>query len=174
MFEAQEVENWLNEKAEILNSTDLGRDRDATTKLLTRHKALELQLDSYQGIITEMSRNANAMVQAGHPDATLIAEKQASLAQQVQLLMRLAGARQQRLVEALCVHEYFAESAEFERYIRDNEQMALSEDYARFDDFRHRIQGGAERFRQCEELARKLNANPSQQGAEIEKKQAQL
>ncbi|KAF4529735.1 hypothetical protein B566_EDAN017987, partial [Ephemera danica] len=63
--------------------------------------------------------------------------------------------------------------------------MALSEDYgtdyehllllqARFDDFRHRIQGGAERFRQCEELARKLNANPSQQGAEIEKKQAQL
>jgi len=72
LFEAHEVDNWLTEKADVLSSTDFGRDRDATTKLLTRHKALELQLDSYDGIISEMSRTAGAMVSANHPDSKII------------------------------------------------------------------------------------------------------
>lgn len=45
-FEANEVESWLNEKADILASTDYGRDRDAATKLLTKHKVkYSLQVD---------------------------------------------------------------------------------------------------------------------------------
>ncbi|XP_059484234.1 spectrin beta chain, non-erythrocytic 2 isoform X2 [Neocloeon triangulifer] len=185
LFEAQEVENWLSEKADMLNSTDFGRDRDATTKLLTKHKALELQLDSYDGIISEMSRTAGAMVSANHPDSKIIKERQEALSRQLQLLMKQGRARQSKLVESLCVHEYFAESAEFEQYVKDNEQNALSEDYgsdyehllllqARFDDFRHRLQGGAERFKLCEELARKLKSIEGPVSADIESKQTQL
>lgn len=37
-FEASEVESWLAEKNDLLNSTDYGRDRDAASKLLTKHK----------------------------------------------------------------------------------------------------------------------------------------
>lgn len=61
-FEAGEVESWLIEKNDVLNSTDLGRDRDAASKLLTKHKALELELDSYNGIVTEMGHVAEKMV----------------------------------------------------------------------------------------------------------------
>ena len=153
LFEVQEVENWLSEKADVLNSTDFGRDRDATTKLLTKHKALELQLDSYDGIISEMSRTAGAMVSSNHPDSKIIQvsfsqilifafaycnflqERQAALSRQLQLLKKRARARQSKLVESLCVHEYFAESAEFEQYVRDNEQTACSEDYG--SDYEH-------------------------------------
>lgn len=39
-FEASEVESWLNEKKDVLSSTDCGRDRDAATKLLTKHKVI--------------------------------------------------------------------------------------------------------------------------------------
>jgi spectrin beta len=39
-FEAGEVESWLNEKNDVLSSTDYGRDRDAATKLLTKHKVV--------------------------------------------------------------------------------------------------------------------------------------
>lgn len=39
-FEANEVESWLNEKADLLASTDYGRDRDSATKLLTKHKVI--------------------------------------------------------------------------------------------------------------------------------------
>jgi len=42
-FEAGEVESWLNEKNDVLSSTDYGRDRDAATKLLTKHKVYILQ-----------------------------------------------------------------------------------------------------------------------------------
>lgn len=37
-FEASEIESWLLEKKNMLNSTDCGRDRDAASKLLTKHK----------------------------------------------------------------------------------------------------------------------------------------
>lgn len=39
-FEISEVESWLTEKIDILKSTDYGRDRDAASKLLTKHKVL--------------------------------------------------------------------------------------------------------------------------------------
>lgn len=37
-FEASEIESWLLEKNNMLSSTDCGRDRDAASKLLTKHK----------------------------------------------------------------------------------------------------------------------------------------
>ena len=43
-FEAGEVESWLSEKNDVLNSTDFGRDRDAATKLLTKHKVIIARL----------------------------------------------------------------------------------------------------------------------------------
>lgn len=35
-FEAGEVESWLNEKNDVLSSTDYGRDRDAATKIINK------------------------------------------------------------------------------------------------------------------------------------------
>ncbi|XP_015599750.1 spectrin beta chain, non-erythrocytic 1 isoform X3 [Cephus cinctus] len=184
-FEAGEVESWLNEKNDMLSSTDYGRDRDAATKLLTKHKALELELDTYNGIVMEMGHTATTMVNAKHPDSKAIASKQQSIAQQMRALQRLATARQQRLMESMYRHEYFLESAELEQWIKEQEQAAASEDYgqdyehllvlqAKFNDFKHRIEAGSERFNQCEDLARKLIANESPYIQDIEKRQEQL
>lgn len=40
----------------------------------------------------------------------------------------------------------------------------------KFDDFKHRIEAGSERFNQCEELAKKLIANESPYIPDIEKR----
>ncbi|XP_026666604.1 spectrin beta chain, non-erythrocytic 5 isoform X2 [Ceratina calcarata] len=184
-FEAGEVESWLNEKNDVLSSTDYGRDRDAATKLLTKHKAVELELDTYNGIVTEMGHTAAAMINAKHPDSKAIANKQQAIAQQMRALQRLATVRQQRLMESMYRHEYFLESRELEQWIKEQEQAAASEDYgqdyehllilqAKFNDFKHRIEAGSERFNQCEELARKLIANESPYIQDIEKRQEQL
>ncbi|XP_012141419.2 spectrin beta chain, non-erythrocytic 5 kst isoform X2 [Megachile rotundata] len=184
-FEAGEVESWLNEKNDVLSSTDYGRDRDAATKLLTKHKAVELELDTYNGIITEMGHTASVMINAKHPDSKAIANKQQAIAQQMRALQRLATVRQQRLMESMYRHEYFLESRELEQWIKEQEQAAASEDYgqdyehllilqAKFNDFKHRIEAGSERFNQCEELARKLIANESPYIQDIEKRQEQL
>ncbi|XP_076681486.1 spectrin beta chain, non-erythrocytic 5 kst isoform X2 [Andrena cerasifolii] len=184
-FEAGEVESWLNEKNDVLSSTDYGRDRDAATKLLTKHKAVELELDTYNGIVTEMGHTAATMINAKHPDSKAIASKQQAIAQQMRALQRLATVRQQRLMESMYRHEYFLESRELEQWIKEQEQAAGSEDYgqdyehllilqAKFNDFKHRIEAGSERFNQCEELARKLIANESPYIQDIEKRQEQL
>lgn len=184
-FEAGEVESWLSEKNDALSSTDYGRDRDAATKLLTKHKTVELELDSYNGIVTEMGHTAAAMVNSKHPDSKAIANKQQAIAQQMRALQRLAITRQQRLMESMYRHEYFLESRELEQWIKEQEQAAASEDYgqdyehllvlqAKFNDFKHRIEAGSERFNQCEELAKKLIANESPYIHDIEKRQEQL
>ncbi|KAJ8678764.1 hypothetical protein QAD02_014551 [Eretmocerus hayati] len=184
-FEAGEVESWLVEKNDVLNSTDYGRDRDAATKLLTKHKALELELDTYNGIVTEMGNMASSMINAKHPDSKAIANKQQAIAQQVRSLQRLAALRQQRLMESMYRHEYFLESRELEQWIKEQEQTAASEDYGqdyehllllqtKFNDFKHRIESGSERFNQCQVLAKKLIANESPYIQDIEKRQEQL
>ncbi|KAK2588759.1 hypothetical protein KPH14_001641 [Odynerus spinipes] len=184
-FEAGEVESWLNEKNDVLSSTDYGRDRDAATKLLTKHKAVELELDTYNGIVSEMGHTAATMINAKHPDSKAIANKQQAIAQQMRALQKLATVRQQRLMESMYRHEYFLESRELEQWIKEQEQAAASEDYgqdyehllalqAKFNDFKHRIEAGSERFNQCEELARKLIANESPYIQDIEKRQEQL
>ncbi|XP_043493138.1 spectrin beta chain, non-erythrocytic 5 isoform X1 [Polistes fuscatus] len=184
-FEAGEVESWLNEKNDVLSSTDYGRDRDAATKLLTKHKAVELELDTYNGIVSEMGHTAAAMINAKHPDSKAIANKQQAIAQQMRALQKLATVRQQRLMESMYRHEYFLESRELEQWIKEQEQAAASEDYgqdyehllalqAKFNDFKHRIEAGSERFNQCKELARKLIANESPYIQDIEKRQEQL
>lgn len=166
-------------------STDYGRDRDSATKLLTKHKALELELDTYQNIIAEMGRGAQALIQNKHPDSKLLSERQASLEHLVRSLQRKAVLRQHHLMESLFRHEYFLESEELERWIAEHLQQANSEDYgldfehllvlqAKFDDLTHRIEAGAERFRQCENLAQKLIANESSYISDIQKKQLQL
>jgi spectrin beta len=98
-------------------------------------QALELELDTYSGIVNEMGHSAGAMVAAKHPDAQAVAAKQQLIQQQMRTLQRLATARQQRLMESMYRHEYFLESAELEQWIREQVQTAASEDYGQ--DYEH-------------------------------------
>lgn len=135
LSEAGEIETWLGERTNVLKSTDFGRDRDSATKLLTKHKAIELELDTYSGIISEMGHNAASMITAKHPDSKLIAAKQQLIEKMFKSLQRLSGQRQIRLMESMYRHEYFAESAELEQWIKELEQAASSEDYGQ--DYEH-------------------------------------
>lgn len=135
LSEAGEIETWLSEKTNMLKSTDFGRDRDSATKLLTKHKAIELELDTYSGIISEMGHNAASMIAAKHPDSKMIGAKQQMIEKMFKSLQRLSGQRQIRLMESMYRHEYFAESAELEQWIKELEQVASSEDYGQ--DYEH-------------------------------------
>lgn len=49
-FEINEVESWLNEKDNVLSSSDFGRDRDSATKLLSKHKVRTFFLFIYYSV----------------------------------------------------------------------------------------------------------------------------
>ena len=46
LSEANEVESWMNEKFNILNSNDYGKDDNTDIKLLTKQKVIELEVDN--------------------------------------------------------------------------------------------------------------------------------
>lgn len=132
-----------------------------------------------------MGRGTQALVQSGHPESKAISERQAGLEHLVRSLQRRSNLRRHRLMESLFRHEYFLESAELEQWIAEQMQHASSEDYgqdyehlqilqAKFDDFKHKIEAGSERIRQCDDLAQKLIANESPYVTDIEMKQQQL
>ncbi|KAH8349687.1 hypothetical protein KR084_004268 [Drosophila pseudotakahashii] len=185
LFDAGEIESWLGERNNALRSTEYGRDRDSAAKLLTKHKTIELELDTYSGIVTEMGHSCASMVAANHPDSKVLAAKQQLIEKMLKSLHKLASQRQGRLMESLYKHEYFLESDEVEQWIREQEQAASSEDYGqdfehlqllqnKFDDLKHRVEVGADRVDQCELLAKKLIDSESPYANEVEKRQEQL
>ncbi|XP_017070971.2 spectrin beta chain, non-erythrocytic 1 isoform X2 [Drosophila eugracilis] len=185
LFDAGEIESWLGERNNALRSTEYGRDRDSAAKLLTKHKTIELELDTYSGIVTEMGHSCAAMVAANHPDSKVLVAKQQLIEKMLKSLHKLASQRQGRLMESLYKHEYFLESDEVEQWIREQEQAASSEDYGqdfehlqllqnKFDDLKHRVEVGADRVDQCELLAKKLIDSESPYANEVEKRQEQL
>ncbi|XP_046975216.1 spectrin beta chain, non-erythrocytic 5 isoform X2 [Vanessa cardui] len=185
LHEALEVDSWLADKAAALATADVGNDRHRATQLLTRHKAVELELDTYAAIIAEMGHVAASMASGGHPEGAALVERHAQLADSLARLQRRAALRQAALVESVCRHEYLAESAELESWIQEQYAAASSEDYgqdyehllilrSKFEELRHRVESGAERFNQCEELAKKLLASESPYIADIEKRQEAL
>ena len=134
-FEASEIESWMAEKTELLSSADVGKDEDAAIKLLTKHKAVELELDTYSGLITEMGNMSQAMVSSNHPDSKVITQRQQLLTQGLKNLQKLATTRRQRLVDSVSRHEYLREAESILAWISEQIVTATSEDYGQ--DYEH-------------------------------------
>ncbi|CAG9583510.1 unnamed protein product [Danaus chrysippus] len=125
------------------------------------------------------------MASGGHPEGAALVTRHDQLAGSLARLQRLAASRHSALMESVCRHEYLAESAELEEWVAEQQAAASSEDYgqyyehllilrSKFEELRHRVESGAERFNQCEELAKKLVASDSPYIADIEKRQEVL
>lgn len=185
LSETVEIESWMNEKRDMLTSDDYGKDEDAAVKLLTKQKALELEIDTYSGLITEIGHQAQVMIDSNHPDSKVINNRMQVIQQQMKNLQKLSTIRRQKLMESRQRHEFMRESEDLEGWINEQMQTATSEDYgqdyehilllqSKFDDFKHRMETGSERFNQCEELGKKLISADTPFSTEIEKRQNHL
>lgn len=98
-------------------------------------QALELEIDTYDGLVTEMASQAQQMIDSNHPDSKVVASKQQIITQQIKNLQKLANRRRQKLMESKHRHEFFRETADLEQWIGEQMQFALSEDYGQ--DYEH-------------------------------------
>ncbi|ODM96280.1 Spectrin beta chain, non-erythrocytic 1, partial [Orchesella cincta] len=167
-FDAGEIEAWMQEKQNLLASEHYGKDMHSAVKLLTKHKTLELEMDSYNGLVTEMKHMANQMVSSGHPDSKVISAKIGNVEDHMGLLKKLANERREKLIESVHTLEYFAEADEFLKYVdevfgrevscneygSDYEHLCLLQ--ARFRDVEHKVEGTNERFKTLEDMAARL------------------
>lgn len=72
--DANEADSWLNEKTQILASSDYGSDEPSAQALLQRHKDLEGELNAYSGDIQSLNSQADKLIAAGISYLDLTAE----------------------------------------------------------------------------------------------------
>lgn len=115
----------------------------------------------------ELSNSAALLIASGHPDSKLIKNRDDILNRDLRNLKKGAKERRDRLVQSIQLHEYLRESGEVKEYIRQQMNTANSQDVgqdyehleillARFQEFKIKVQAGEEKFRGCENLARRL------------------
>lgn len=179
--EVNEIEAWMNEKNDVLTSTDYGRDEDVAVKLLTKQKGIELEIDTYSGLVVEITHQGQSMINQNHPDSKVISNRMQMLNQQIKNLAKLANVRRQKLMESKHIHEFFRESNELEDWINEKLQAALSQDYgkdyehllvlqAKFEDLKLQVDTGKERLSQCIHLGQRLQSAEVARADEVEKR----
>lgn len=66
----------MNDKAGAAASQDYGKEERATDKLLTRHRALETDVESFSDVIKELANDAKRLVRSNHFDSKKITSTQ--------------------------------------------------------------------------------------------------
>ena len=59
-----------------MSSQDYGKDEDAAAKLLTKHKVVELELQTYDGLVKKLGREADKLVKIDKQEGMEIYAKQ--------------------------------------------------------------------------------------------------
>ncbi|KAH6925479.1 hypothetical protein HPB50_005728 [Hyalomma asiaticum] len=147
---------------------------------LKAQTALELEIDTYSGLVVEMTHQGQAMIDQNHPDSKIIANQMQTVNQEMKNLQKLSTVRRQKLMEAKHTHEFFRESDDLQDWINEQTQAALSEDYgkdyehllllqAKFEDLKLVVDTGKDRLDQCIALGQRLIAADVARSGEIEK-----
>lgn len=69
--DAADLEQWITETMQLCDKKDYGKDQDATAKLLTKHKALESEIDSHASMVQDLEQLSDSLASRNHPDAKL-------------------------------------------------------------------------------------------------------
>ncbi|XGW05367.1 hypothetical protein V3C99_016045 [Haemonchus contortus] len=185
MFDAAEVESWMNEKRAALESDNYGQDEDAAQKLLAKHKALQKDMQTYRQWLDKLSVKCTELVKSHRPNVDRFEVRQKELETEFDRLSRLAEERCRALEDTVHLFEYMRESADLEQWINEQLQTAMSEEYgddyehfkelqSRFEEFKQSVKTGSERFVSCEAAANALLRRNPPFGRDILKKQEKL
>ena len=91
--------------------------------------ALELDIDNFNNNIGELAALSRGLIERGHFDSKNIAEQQAQIETKYKALRDQADARRHGLGDNKALYEFFRHAEEVEKWIKEQEVIAGSEDY---------------------------------------------
>lgn len=167
--EANEAYTWINDKARTAASQDNGKDEAATEKLLTKHRALDTDIENFSTVISSLRSEAKRLATSKHSVAIEIGARQKDIEEQFAGLQTKINIRLHRLEETKQLHQYTREVTELADWIREQLQIASSEDYGKdfehleiiqrkFNDFKRIVTGYSERYNDTDNFAEQLVA----------------
>jgi len=156
-----EIEQWLNEKEEELRSENFGKDKETSVKLLKKHKTLELELDSYTGLMKEMDSQLEKI------DLQLARDKNESVNVLLKNVVKLANARRIKLINNLQLNEFNDEVGDFVGIMGEYGNAFKSEDYgvdyehllviaSRYEDVKTKYDASEPKFKYIKECGAKI------------------
>ena len=165
--EINEIENWIETKRPLLEAPLSGKDEDTILIYLTKQKALELELDSYNGIINEVKNNSHALCQTKHPLSAQLKHKDQSLGQEFAAMQKMTRARRNALMTQLQYHEFLRECNEMRKWIKEKMVVASSQDLgqdyehletlmAKYDAIKKEVNASKDKLDNCINLSQRL------------------
>uniref|UniRef100_A0A183IDZ9 Calponin-homology (CH) domain-containing protein n=1 Tax=Soboliphyme baturini TaxID=241478 RepID=A0A183IDZ9_9BILA len=164
-----EVEQWLKEKYEFVTSSSIGSDEEAVNRLVANTNPsvrflLKLLSKTYKGLSNSLYADCKKALPGDCKD---IDAKQKDVSERLKKMEELAAVPLNNLDCAAYFYQYLRESQDLEQWINEQLSIASSEDYgkdyehlidlvAKFDDFKHRVKTGSERFISCEKFSENL------------------
>lgn len=126
-------EAWCREKEPFVASANRGRDYFGVRNLIKKHEALVQEIKNYEPNIELINKRCDEMIGADL-FGDLVEPKRQKLNAIWALLLDKASARKTRLDDSLQAHQYLADAAEAESWMREKEPIVCSQDLGRDED----------------------------------------
>lgn len=107
--DAEDTKDWIHEKQEALDSTDLGHDLRSVQTLQRKHEGLERDLQALGEKVRQLDELANKLLNTHPEQAENIYGKQKELNEEWSLLTRKADARKEKLLESYDLQRFLAD-----------------------------------------------------------------
>lgn len=134
LHDVEDEEAWIREKEPIASSTNTGRDLTGAQNLSKKHQALMTEIAGHEPRVRAVCDNGVQMIDNGHFAAEEIKEKIDDLDQKWLDFKDKAHVRKGHLDDSLQAHQYLADVAEAESWLKEKEPIVTSDDYGKDED----------------------------------------
>ncbi|XP_046599297.1 spectrin beta chain isoform X3 [Neodiprion lecontei] len=130
-WDMADEENWIKEKEQIVSTGDIGHDLTTINLLLSKHKALENEIQSHEPQLMSVAAVGDELISQHHFGSDRIKERLQEILGMWNHLLDLAAFRRKRLEEAVDYHQLFADADDIDIWMLDTLRLVSSEDVGR-------------------------------------------
>ncbi|XP_063724360.1 spectrin beta chain, non-erythrocytic 1-like isoform X2 [Symsagittifera roscoffensis] len=118
-WDVVDEESWIKEKAQIINTVDIGNSLTSVQNLLNKHKALRDDIESHQTQLDEMIAAGQTLIDQQHFGSAKIQARIDEINAMWLKLKEFVELRQKRLDEATSLYRFHAEHEDAMAYMMD-------------------------------------------------------
>lgn len=127
-WDTADEENWIKEKEQIVSTGEIGHDLTTVHLLLSKHKALESEIQSHDGQLQSVAKVGDELISEGHFGADRIKDRLKEILTMWNHLLDLTKYRRQRLENAVGYFQLFADADDIDQWMLDELRLVSSED----------------------------------------------
>ncbi|EGD77905.1 spectrin [Salpingoeca rosetta] len=129
--EVDEVDAWIQSKAEIASSKDVGKDLEHVGMLQKKFDDFTNDLTASDVRVDAVNKMAVDLIRQGHPEQTFIQQRQQAINDAWAALKKQAAQRHELLSNAKQIHAFNRDADEIDSRISEKMAMLSTEDYGK-------------------------------------------